>query len=288
MPDIITLSDMGATIARTLATRLSASRLHFHAAVENREGASPFSSTAAIVAELFAHTDGIVFVGPCGVMVRAMAPLLESKLTDPPVVVLDVRGRWVVSLLSGHEGGANALSLTIANHIGAEPVITTTSEAARTLIVGVGCRRGCASQAILDAVRFALDKVGAVPEEIRLLASADIKADEPGLKQAAIELGVALRLISSAEIRACTRDFTPTPLALKTVNLPAVAEPVALLAGRRTRLILPRINRNGVTVAIARENSLSSVSAPAAPPTEPPVPSRRSPKARSWSDIHGI
>ncbi len=170
--------------------------------------------------------------------------------------MVDVHARYAVSLLNGHEGGANDLSLTVANLLGAEPVITTTSDAARTAIVGVGCRRGCAAQSIVEAVRYALDKADVAPDEVRFIASADIKADEPGLKQAAAELGMPLRLISSDEIRACARDFNPTPLAQKEVNLPAVAEPVALLTGKKTSLILPKTIRNSVTVAIARENCL--------------------------------
>lgn len=136
----------------------------------------------------------------------------------------------------------------------AEPVITTTSDAARTIIVGVGCRRGCTAQAIVAAVRGTLNDNSIAVDEVRFLASADIKADEPGLIQAAAELGIPLRLIASDEIRACIREFNPTPLAQERVNMPAVAEPVALLAGRRTTLIRPKTIRNGVTVAIARED----------------------------------
>jgi cobalt-precorrin 5A hydrolase len=256
MPDLITLSDLGARVARKLAARMPSSRLHFHASVEDCKDALSFGRIAELVSDLFPETHGMVFIGPCGVMVRAIAPHLRSKLSDPPVVVVDVYGRYAISLLSGHEGGANDLSLTAANILGAEPVITTTSDAARTIIIGVGCRRGCSAQAIVQAVLCALSDVGAGVGEVRFLASADIKGDEPGLRQAAIELGMPLRLISSDEIRACNRDFSPTPLAQEKVNLPAVAEPVALLAGRRTRLILPKIIRNGVTVAIAQENSL--------------------------------
>ena len=256
MLDLMTLSNPGAKVARKLAAALPASTLHFHEAVEDCGGARVFVRTADLVHELFPKTDGMIFIGPCGVMVRAVAPHLQNKLSDPPVVVVDVHGRYAVSLLSGHEGGANNLSLRVANILGAEPVITTTSDAARTIIVGVGCRRGCAGQAIFEAVRWALGEVGVGADEVRFLASADIKTDEPGLKQAAIELGMPLRLISSDDIRACARDFSPTPLAGERVNLPAVAEPVALLAGRRTTLILPKTNRNGVTVAIARENCL--------------------------------
>jgi cobalt-precorrin 5A hydrolase len=161
-----------------------------------------------------------------------------------------------VSLLSGHEGGANDLTLRVANIIGAEPVITTTSDAEKNLIVGVGCRKDAPAESIVEAIRFALETAQVSIDNVRLLASADIKAEEPGLLETSKQLGVPLRLIASDEIRACTREFAPTPLAQEKVNLPAVAEPVALLAGRRTQLIQTRINRNGVTVAIARESSL--------------------------------
>lgn len=256
MPDLITLSNIGAKVARKLAAHLPACTLYFHEAMENCGEAVSFGRTADLVRDIFPKTGGIIFMGPCGVMVRAVAPLLQSKLSDPPVVVVDVHGRYSVSLLGGHEGGANDLSLSVANILGAEPVITTTSEAARTIIVGVGCRRGCSARAIVEAVRWALCEAGIEEGGVRFLASADIKADEPGLKQAATELGMPLRLISSDEIRASAREFNPTPLAALKVNLPAVAEPAALLAGRRTTLILPRIIRNGVTVALARENCL--------------------------------
>lgn len=255
MPDIITLSDAGATVARRLGAAMGNCRFHFHEVVTERNGAAVFSRTADLVEALFPHTDGMIFIGPCGVMVRAMAPHLASKYTDPPVVVLDVLGRWSLSLVSGHEGGANALCLAAANVLGAEPVITTTTDAARTLIVGVGCRRGCEAAAIVDAVTGALKKAGGELSDVRFLATADIKASEHGLMAAARTLDLPLRLISSEEIRACRKEFTETPLARERVNLPAVAEPAALLAGRRTTLILPKTIINSVTVAVARENS---------------------------------
>ncbi len=256
MPDVITLSDIGAMVARRIAAHMPSSTLRFHKDVADPKGALPFSRTFDLVGEIFSKTDGMIFIGPCGVILRAIAPYLRGKQFDPLVVVVDVRGRYVVSLVSGHEGGANELSLTVANILGAEPVITTTSDAARTVIVGVGCRKGCAAQAIIEAIRHALSLMEIAPQDVRFLASADIKAEEPGLRQAAKELAMPLRLIPSEEIRACTRDFNPTPLAERRINLPAVAEPVALLAGRRTTLILPKTKQNGVTVAIARENCL--------------------------------
>jgi cobalt-precorrin 5A hydrolase len=235
-------------------------RLWLHTGVADRSGASVFERTADLVAERFEHSDGLIFIGPSGVMVRALAPLVHSKLTDPPVVVVDTGGRHAISLLSGHEGGANDLALTVANILGAEPVITTTTEADKDLIVGIGCRKGCAAEAIVAAVRWGLAQVDADPGRVRFLASADIKREEAGLIAAARLLAIPLRLIASEDIRACIKGFTPNPVARKNVALPAVAEPAALLAGRRTRLILPKTIHRSVTVAVARENFLSSVS----------------------------
>ena len=172
-----------------------------------------------------------------GVVVRAIAPFIESKTKDPAVVVVDVGGRWAVSLLSGHEGGANDLAITVANAISAEPIITTTTEALKTLIVGVGCRRGTTSEKIVAAIKDALTEADLEISQVRLLSSAEIKSDEQGLLQAARELGLPLRFISSDEIREFAGNFEHSDFVREKVNLPAVAEPAALMAGRRTRLV---------------------------------------------------
>jgi cobalt-precorrin 5A hydrolase len=189
-------------------------------------------------------------------VVRSIDGLLKGKLVDPAVVVLDVGTRYAISLLSGHEGGANKLALQVGNILAAEPVITTTTDAAKNLIVGVGCRRGAAAIDIVTAIRTALKKVKSTPDHVRLIATADIKHDEAGLIEAAEILGIGLRLVTSDEIRSTMRKFTKTPLAIRKVGLPAVAEPAALLAGRRTQLILNKTIIRQVTVAIARENCL--------------------------------
>ena len=71
-----------------------------------------------------------VFVAAAGIAVRSIAPLLQSKDTDPAVVVCDQNGEHVVSLLSGHLGGANDLSRRVAAHLGGRPVITTATDTA--------------------------------------------------------------------------------------------------------------------------------------------------------------
>jgi cobalt-precorrin 5A hydrolase len=71
---------------------------------------------------------GLVFVTAVAVSVRSIAPFLRGKRTDPPVVTVDELGRFAVSLLSGHIGGANELARKVAGLIGAKPVITTATD----------------------------------------------------------------------------------------------------------------------------------------------------------------
>jgi cobalt-precorrin 5A hydrolase/precorrin-3B C17-methyltransferase len=74
------------------------------------------------------QSKNLIFIMATGIVVRTIAPFLKDKKTDPAVVVIDEKGRFAISLLSGHIGGANELTRKIANHLGAEPVITTSSD----------------------------------------------------------------------------------------------------------------------------------------------------------------
>jgi Cobalamin biosynthesis protein CbiG len=78
--------------------------------------------------DIYSRVDGIVAVMATGITIRAVAPLLDSKLTDPAVVGVDASGKFVISLLAGHLGGANDLTHIIAQGINAIPVITTASD----------------------------------------------------------------------------------------------------------------------------------------------------------------
>lgn len=269
---LITLSDAGVRLLVPLMTALPGARLYVHESVrpeslreesdETLEEIERFTKIADLTAALFPLCRGLVYAAPAGVVVRAVAPLIRSKFHDPAVVVLDVGGRWAVSLLSGHEGGANDLAIRVANVLGAEPVVTTTTEALKNVIVGLGCRRGTSAEAIVAAVRKTLDEAGVGLDKVRLIASADIKAQEAGLISAAGILGVPVRFIAADEIRASTRAFTRSETVRMKVNLPAVAEPAALLAGRRTCLLCRKKTFPGITIALAQEGFPWSGSAP--------------------------
>ena len=72
--------------------------------------------------------DAFVFIGAMGICVRTIAPYVEDKHTDPAVVCVDSFGNHVISVLSGHVGGANELTKQIAGALGVDPVITTQSD----------------------------------------------------------------------------------------------------------------------------------------------------------------
>ena len=78
--------------------------------------------------EHFENYRKILFVGALGICVRSIAPYIKDKYTDPAVICADSRGTKVISVLSGHVGGANALAREIASTLGAEAVITTHSD----------------------------------------------------------------------------------------------------------------------------------------------------------------
>lgn len=87
------------------------------------------------VGTLFQEADALVFVGACGIAVRAIAPHVRDKRTDPAVVAVDELAQFVIPLLSGHIGGANALAVRLADALGATAAVTTATDINRRFSV---------------------------------------------------------------------------------------------------------------------------------------------------------
>jgi len=92
-------------------------------------------STSDKIVKLFKNNDGLICLFSLGAVIRLLSSHIKDKKTDPAVIVIDDNANFVISVLSGHLGGANELSNEIADKIGATPVITTAADVNKTIAV---------------------------------------------------------------------------------------------------------------------------------------------------------
>lgn len=300
------------------------------------EGIDGFDSLSTWAEVAFTCSDALVFVGACGIAVRAIAPHVKDKLSDPAVVCVDERGRFAISLLSGHVGGANDLAHAIAAITGGQAVITTATDvegifavdawaagqdlaildhdvikrvsatlleggrvgfvcdvpcdgdvpagivigeeasscdvgicvsldvekrpfgttlrlAPRTVVVGIGCKRGTSFERICALVSACLAEAHVAPESVRALATIDIKADEEGIQTLGEHLGVPVRLYAAHELQAVEGTFASSDFVRQTVGVDNVCERAACAGGGT--LLVSRRRAEGVTVALSTETA---------------------------------
>ncbi|KKB36769.1 Cobalamin biosynthesis protein CbiG [Bacillus thermotolerans] len=145
---IVAITKHGVDISRRLHKVFSNADVYYMSKFEKGDEADRniqlFSgSVRLLLPELFRQYKGIVMIISLGAVVRMIAPILKDKKTDPAVVVIDDRGENVISVLSGHLGGANELTKEVAASLGARPIITTASDVQKTIPVDLfGSRFG--------------------------------------------------------------------------------------------------------------------------------------------------
>ena len=128
-PAIWALTPDAAIVACRLMDGLNCGTLFTGSSIKNPpSGAIRFKSLPESVKSEFRNFSSHIFVMAVGIAVRVIAPFVKSKLSDPAVVVVDEKGTYAVSLLSGHLGGANELATDVAKQLNALPVITTATD----------------------------------------------------------------------------------------------------------------------------------------------------------------
>jgi cobalt-precorrin 5A hydrolase len=281
---------------------------------------------------IFNRYDCIIGIMATGIMVRSLCPLLKSKLKDPAVLVVGEDGKNVISLLSGHMGGANNFARKLAGILGAVPVITTATDLQgkmgidelahkywlkipdpsliidlnkfiasggkpdlflplkfcfmqthpqiirsyniqswdksfirasfpgadlnlypKRLVAGLGSKKGVSTDQVLHALRSALQDLQLPLERVDVVATGEMKKDEPAIVDAASQLEITLKVISLESLKEFSHPECSTSQLVETkFGVRGVSEPSALIAaGKNPRLIRKKTAFNGVTVAIA-------------------------------------
>ncbi|MBI3991255.1 MAG: cobalamin biosynthesis protein [Candidatus Omnitrophica bacterium] len=244
---IIAINQAGVKLASKLKSSFKNARI-FQARMDNN------GTLKGLIKTIFHEYEGLIFIGAVGIAVRLISPLIKSKLSDPAVVSVDSAGRFAISLLCGHEGGANKLTFLVAASLDAIPVITTGHEAHKKFIIGLGTRKGINTTQVEQAIRHSLNKNRIALEDVRLAATIGLKKNEEGLLKACASLNLPLVFIPKESIRNIKEGISQSKVVKRHIGVDGVCEPCALLAGRRTRLIAKKTILDGVTVAIAEEN----------------------------------
>lgn len=191
--------------------------------------------------------DCIVAYMPAAIVIRGLCPHLRSKWEDPAVVVVDKPLRHAIPILGAHHGG-NEVARRLQESLGVTPVITTALDFSEGLSVGVGFRRGVRKDEIIEAVRAALQELGAELKDIRVLATVEDKRRSAAIIEVADELKRPLIFVSREEINRMDVRATKAEI----IGVKSVAEACAIYASRHRRLVFPKRVYGGVTVAVAR------------------------------------
>lgn len=131
------------------------------------------------VEKAFKEKDAIIFISATGIAVRSIAPFIKSKTTDPAVIVIDDMGTFVISLLSGHVGGANRLTTLIADELKGQPVITTATDVSNKLAIDSwAVENGLIIDNIKPAKDIAMDILAGKLIKTRSLVNMNIKDEQ--------------------------------------------------------------------------------------------------------------
>src|ERR671915_626579 len=134
---VVAITKHGIVIARKIKDSLPEAEVY--APIKHSDSGPDINwfdkQTTQVVANLFKTYDALICIFSLGAVIRIIAPFLVDKKTDPAVLVIDDKANFVISTLSGHLGGANALTRLVASYLNSKPVITTAADVNETIPV---------------------------------------------------------------------------------------------------------------------------------------------------------
>jgi cobalt-precorrin 5A hydrolase len=338
---VLALTPQGANLAREICRDLAGAECWLpRGQADNAREINAFDRLAKVFQEAFELGENLVCIMAAGIVVRSIAPYLQGKDTDPAVVVVDEAGKFAISLLSGHLGGANDLARQVAQILGGTPVITTATDVQglpaldslaavrnlmienldavrqvhmaflsgrpvrlvdpdgyladvamensglfigendldaalagegpgvyagfrerawppgwlilrpKNLVAGMGCHKGTPAREILDFMQKIFRQERLSLASLKALATIEAKKEEPGLRQAAAELGVEFIWFTAEELKTVTVPH-PSLQVARHLGVMSVSEAAALKAGGG-ELVLTKVKGANATLAVAR------------------------------------
>ena len=248
---IFSLTNEGAQVANKL--------LQFMPQAVHQHRPKPFIGSAQ---QSFSQGHACIFICSTGIVIRALAPVIVDKYRDPPIIVLDEAGEFVIPLLSGHEGGAGQLAYHIAQGIGAQCVITSATDYSRPVYtLGMGCDRGCPVD-MLDQLYKQVCSDLDPDVNLTAFASIDLKSDEIGLLELANQIGLNLQTFPAKTLRQVEHQLSvKSDIVFKEVGCYGVAEAAALcaasgLTGQPAELVITKQKNARATISVARSYAL--------------------------------
>ncbi|WP_349359199.1 precorrin-3B C(17)-methyltransferase [Stappia sp.] len=326
-PAVLVLTPAAEETARRIAKAMPGATLHGLAhRVPGLDVA--FAETLSHIRALYQAGTPIVGVCASGILIRALAAVIEDKRQEPPVLAVSEDGASVVPLLGGHRG-ANSLARQIAEVLEGHAAVTTAGDTAlgvaldappagwwlanledakgvmarllagepvrlegdapwlsrarlpvadeadltiavtetrraggsgtlvyhpRRLALGVGCARGCPAEELITLVRDTLADANVAEGAVALVATLDLKADEPAVHALAETLGVPVRVFPAARLEEeRPRLANPSEVVFAEVGCHGVSEGAALAAaGPDGALLVEKRKSANATVAVAR------------------------------------
>ncbi len=271
--------------------------------------------------EAFQEKTPLVFIGAVGIAVRTISPFVKDKLQDPPIIVIDELGIHVIPILSGHYGGANELSVEIAEAIDGIPIITTATDINNAfsvdvfareknlriinregiakvstkaltgkpitisvkhyppkenvdvivtddvsdcgksklalsfidsgMVMGIGCRRGKSYEELRAFMEEVLEENNIHIKDIMAIATIDIKESEEGIVKLSRELSLPLITFDSETLQETEGDYSSSDFVRDKTGVDNVCERAAVAALGGGRLLVKKIAKDGMTIAVA-------------------------------------
>ena len=249
---IVALTEAGLKLAERLHSLLENSAVWFKP--------KPFTES---IQTAFQRGERLLLICATGIAVRTLAPVLGSKKIDPAVLVLDEAGKFVIPLLSGHQGGANHWAEQVASLLDSQTVITTANPYLHPVYsIGMGCERDCPQSYLEELLQQCLQQSDLTIDKIHSINSIDIKADEVALIALAKAHNTLFQTASTKQLRSVEHLLnSKSDYVYSVVGVYGVAESAALFfakkalgdtPGSEPELLLAKQKNTKATCAIAR------------------------------------